>query len=140
MIQLYGTILLGGVNYTDQIRGFRLMSTREEIALPATFPSSGPPRAGATAGALIERVEMDVISGVAATSLWNELWTAITSDSGELAFQAWLEEGSTTSTANPKFSGTLIVSQLQTGGVLGSARVQTLSCPVTRDGVTKATS
>jgi hypothetical protein len=138
-IQLGGNLKLGPtigslVDYSGAISQMTISTTRESIAIPATL---GTPQASARPGSRAETLTIQFHSDTDPTSVWAELWDAIYTDAAELVFEGNLYPG-VTSTTNPKFSGTIRVMSLDTGGTVGSLRQQSQTYPVTEVGVVKA--
>lgn len=136
-IQLGGNFMLGPtgalVNQSNFITGMKIRTNRESITKPATL---GKPVRSSAAGAPEYQLEISFFSGVEPASMWAQLWDAVESATGELDFTANLEVG-VTSAANPKWSGRIVVMQLETGADVGSLRAQTQTYPVTQAGVVK---
>lgn len=140
IIQLGGNLKLGPtgslVDYSDNISQMVLNIARAAIAVPATL---GLPTASQSPGSKTETLQITYHSDLAAASVWAELYDAIMSDAAELDFEGTFEEGAV-SVDNPKFSGTIRVMGLATGGVVGSLRQQSQTWPLTEEGHVKATS
>jgi hypothetical protein len=109
--------------------------TRESIEQPATF---GAPIKTQVAGTEQDTVELEFFTDITATTIWNELYTAFKSTTGELYFEATYGTGSV-STDNPKWSGKCVVLGLDTYPEVGTLRQQSQTFPVTSAGVTRAT-
>jgi hypothetical protein len=138
MIQLEGNIQLGvneagATDYSGEITSLRNIRTRNVVTKPATFANA---REEEGAGALKEMLEINFLNALTASSLWAELYDAIDTDTGELYW-----EGTLTSAAvgadNPKFSGTIVVTAVHTGGDVGARLQQRQQYPIV-GGITKA--
>lgn len=135
--QLKGNIKLGpvtaSVDYSNFITSLTIHRTRESISVPATF---GTGRATQVAGALGESLEINFFSGTDAASVWAMIYDIVDTDASELKWEATLNTG-IVSADNPKFSGTITILALDTGGAVGSLRQQTQTYPITAAGITK---
>ena len=133
--QLEGNITFGATDYSDQIHALRINTTRTSVAQKPTFANA---RESEAAGAIKETLTIMFKSSMAAASFWAELWDVIHSDTAELAFSGTLVDA-VVSADNPEYSGTIVVTALETGGDVGSAREQTQTYPVTLAGITVST-
>lgn len=134
MIQLEGPITLGGTDYSDEITNMVIRRRRNMTTKPATFGNS---RESQKAGAVVEEVTITCLNDVAAAQVWAELWDAIDTDSGELAFTARLTSAAV-GADNPTFSGTLVVTGAEVGGQVGQQNTQQWTFPINDAGITKA--
>lgn len=135
--QLKGNIKLGpvtaSVDYSSFITSLVIHRTRESISVPATF---GTGRATQVAGALGETLEINFFSSTDAASVWAMIYDILDTDASELKWEATLNTGAV-SADNPKFSGTITILALDSGGTVGSLRQQTQTYPITAAGITK---
>lgn len=135
MLQLEGTILLGGVDYSDEITSLLITRRRNLVARPATFGNS---RETQKAGTLTEELTINFINGTAAALVWAELWDAIDTDSAELTFSGTLTDAAI-GADNPAFTGTCIVTGVSVGGQVGQYNQQTWTFPITEAGIVRDT-
>lgn len=135
--QLKGNIKFGVVTASTDFSAFitslTIHRTRESITVPATF---GTGRATQVAGALAESLEINFFSSTDAASFWAMLYDAVDTDTSQIKWEATLNTG-ITSADNPKFSGTIIILAIDSGGTVGTLRQQTQTYPITDVGVTK---
>lgn len=135
--QLKGNIKFGvltaNLDFSSNVTSLVIHRTRESITVPATF---GTGRATSVAGALSETLEINFFSSTDAASMWATIYDAIDTDTGELKWEATLNPGAVVAD-NPKFSGTITILAVDTGGTVGSLRTQTQTYPITAAGVTK---
>lgn len=136
--QLKGNIKFGVVtanlDFSSNVTSLVIHRTRESITVPATF---GTGRSTQAAGALAESLEINFFSSTDAASMWAVIYDAIDTDSAELKWEATLNPGAV-SADNPKFSGTITILAVDSGGTVGSLRAQTQTYPITDDGIVKA--
>lgn len=135
--QLKGNIKLGvltaDLDFSSNITSLVIKRVRESITVPATF---GTGRATQVAGALQESLEINFFSSTDAASMWATMYDAIDTDSSELKWEATLNVGAV-GPNNPKFSGTITVLGIDSGGTVGTLRAQSQTYPITDAGVTK---
>lgn len=135
--QLKGNIKFGvvtaNIDFSAFVTSLVIHRTRESITVPATF---GTGRASQVAGALSESLEINYFSSTDAASMWAMIYDAIDTDTGQLKWEATLNTG-ITSADNPKFSGTIIILAVDSGGAVGTLRLQQQTYPITDAGVTK---
>lgn len=125
--QLEANITLGGTDYSAEIRNITITGSREVVTGAGTYGDSTVSQAAGSAEYEVEMtVEYD--EGVAA-NVWNELWTAFTSATAELAFTGTRTTGAVSAT-NPRFDGTLLVTEIQAIGPVGEEKVATFTFPV----------
>lgn len=136
--QLKGNIKFGVVtanlDFSSNVTSLVVHRTRESITVPATF---GTGRATQVAGALGEALEINFFSSTDAASMWAMIYDAIDTDTAELKWEATLNPG-IVSADNPKFSGTIIILAVDTGGTVGTLRAQQQTYPITAAGIVKA--
>lgn len=126
-------ILTANLDFSNFVTSLTIHRTRESITVPATF---GTGRATQVAGALGETLEINFFSGTDAASMWALVYDIMDTDSSELKWEATLNTG-IVSADNPKFSGTITILALDSGGTVGSLRQQTQTYPITAAGITK---
>lgn len=135
--QLKGNIKLGvvtaNIDFSNYITSLMIHRSRESITVPATF---GTGRVTQVAGALSESLEINFFSSTDAASMWAMLYDALDTDTSEIKWEGTLNTG-IVSADNPKFSGTITILSLDTGGTVGSLRAQTQTYPITAAGVIK---
>lgn len=135
--QLKGNIMFGpvtpSIDFSSNVTALIIHRTRESISVPATF---GTGRATQVAGALAESLEINFFSSTDAVSMWATMYDILDTDASQLAWSATLNTG-LVSADNPKFSGTIILLALDTGGTVGTLRQQTQTYPITAAGITK---
>lgn len=134
MIQLEGTVTLASTDYSSEITSCVLRRQRRTSVLPPTF---GNKIESAKAGAEYNELTINFINEKAASKVWSELFDAIDTDTGEIAFTAKLDDGATGSD-NPEFSGTIVVTGAEFGGTVGQVNTQSQTFPITNAGVSKA--
>lgn len=135
MLQLEGPVTVGGTDYSDEITSVIIRRRRNMITSPATW---GNARETDAAGALKEEIQFNFLNHYAATKFWAELWDAIDTATGELAFTV---RGSSAAIGvdNPSFSGTMVVTGVEVGGQALQHNSQSWTFPITEAGIVKAT-
>lgn len=119
---LEGTLSIGSTtstltDYSDAITSFKISATADPIDIPATL---GGPKSQRK-GPVLYELEISYLSNDTdvTAELFRVLWTAVsttgTATAGQLAWSANLRDGATT-TANPKWTGTMIVMGAEIGG------------------------
>jgi hypothetical protein len=141
LIILTGSIKFGAsastnTDYSCWVTELRITRTRNLIEIPATFCDG---EASQRAGTQQNELTISYIGDIEESAFWAELWDAFETDSAELYFEANLKSGSTSSD-NPKFSGTIIVAGLGTGGVVGELSTDQQTFPLVPNTLTKAVS
>lgn len=121
-------------DYSFQITSMVISRTRNTVTEPATL---GTGREVEKAGTLSETLTINFFSDLAAASLWAVLYDVIDLDDPIIDFEGNLEEG-VVSADNPSFSGSASLMSLDTGNEVGSLRAQSITLPLTGDGVTKS--
>jgi hypothetical protein len=139
IIQLKGEFLLAPagdslVDYSDYVSQAKLMTTREEITIPATL---GTGRASKSAGVEEEVIEVSFFSNTDASSLWAALYDVVKTANSEVDFSVTLNEGAV-GTDNPKWTGTATLFSVDTGNEVGQLREQTVTLSVTGAGTTQS--
>lgn len=136
--QLKGNLKLGvvtaDIDVSASVTSMTIKKSRESITVPATLATG---KATQVAGAGSETLDIVFHSSMAAASLWAMLYDAMDTDTAELKFEGTLDEG-LVGADNPKFSGTIVILGVDTGGAVGALRQQTQSYPITAAGITKA--
>lgn len=133
MLQAEGVISLGGTAYSSEVVSCQLVTRRNLTKKPATF---GNIREVSSAGAIIEEAVITAFTSVTAASISDELWTAIRTDSSELAFLAKFVD-TTVGADNAEYGGTLVVTGATVGGRVNEWNLQTWTFPVTAAGIAK---
>lgn len=136
MLQAEGVITIGATAYSSEIISFQINWRRNLTTKPATF---GNIREVQSAGSRVEEVVITAFTSVAATSLTDELRTAVLTDSGELAFTAKFID-TTIGADNPEYAGTFVVTGATVGGRVNQWNQQTWTFPITSAGVALDTS
>jgi len=135
--QLKGNIKFGlvtaNLDFSNFVTSLVIHRTRESITVPATF---GTGRSSQVAGALAETLEINFFSSTDAASMWATMYDILDTDASELKWEATLNTGAV-GPDNPKFSGTIVLLALDTGGTVGNLRAQTQTYPITPAGITK---
>lgn len=123
-----GTVTLGGVDVSAEVTGFIMKGFTNDVAVPPTL-TSGTTHA---AGAKHYSAQIDYLSDDSSltTTLFGILWTAIATDSKELAFTARLRAGAESPT-NPSWSGTIVVTAASVGGKVEELSIGSITCPMT---------
>lgn len=135
MLQAEGVITVGATDYSDETISFQINQRRNLTTKPATF---GNIRESQSAGSLIQEVVITAFTSVASASLTDELWTAIATDSSELAFTAKFIDAAI-SANNGEYQGTFVVTGVTVGGRVNQWNQQTWTFPITDAGITKDT-
>jgi hypothetical protein len=130
-IQLKGALTIGGINVGDQCSSFVIKTERNSVTVPGTLTNI---REVQKAGAKKLSLVINFWSTMAAADFWAELWDAIDSNSGELAFTGKMNDAAL-SADNPEYSGNIVVLALDTGGEVGTLRAQSQTYPITRAGI-----
>lgn len=134
MIQLEGPLTLAGTDYSDEIPVCTIVRRRNMTTKPATW---GNARASQKAGSITESIRMTFLNDRVAAGVWAELWDAIDTDSGELAFVGRLTTAAV-GADNPSFTATIVTPGVEVGGTAGQQNSQTWEFPVTDAGIVKA--
>ena len=126
---LKGALSLGGTNIatsedvSEEATAFKLSFATNIVQVPSTL-SKGERN---LAGSQMWSIEIGYLSNDLATSLYRILYAAAISATGELFFQGSLRDGSVT-TANPRYCGTMIVSQADVGADAEALSVGSVVC------------
>jgi hypothetical protein len=114
------------VNYSGDFKLFECVRTR---ALVQKAPSFGSPEIEQKAAAVSHVVNCELATNEGdATGIWQLLWDAQATTTGEVYFSVVVGRGSVSAT-NPKFTGWLVVDELSFGSAPDSVRSQTRSFP-----------
>lgn len=135
MLQAEGVITIGATDYSDETISFEIVRRRNLTTKPATF---GNIREVQSAGSLVEEVRITAFTSVVATSLSDELYAAVDTDSSELAFTAKFVDAAI-SANNAEYQGTFVVTGATVGGRVNQWNQQTWTFPITAAGITKDT-
>jgi hypothetical protein len=112
--------------YSDDFRLFECVRTRG-VVLKA--PSFGSPAVESKAAATSHVVNCEFATNEGSSSgIWQLMWTAQATTTGELYFSVVVGRGSVSAT-NPKFTGYLLVTDLGFGSAPNQVRSQTRSFP-----------
>ena len=124
---LRGTITLGGTDVSAEILGVTISAMVNDVKVPATFTS------GIThlPGAQKYTAKFDYLSDDSgATTLFNVLYTAILTNSKELAFTGRLRAGAI-GAGNPQWNGTIVAASADIGGDVEALSEGSVSCTFT---------
>jgi hypothetical protein len=139
-IQLKGSLKLAPtgdtlVDYSNNISSLVISRNRNSVTQPATL---GTGREETKAGTLSESLTINFFSSTAAASVWAVLYDIMDDDASEVDFEGLLNNAAE-GTDNPKFAGTAVLLDLETGADVGTLRQQSITLPITADGITKTT-
>lgn len=131
-VQLEGNIKFGSTtadtNYNASITSLVINRATDIITIPKTFANA---LTDSEAGGETQTLTINFLGDpLSASSFWAELWDAMDTDDKSLVFAATLNDSTTVSATNPKFSGTVIVAGLGTGGDPGALRTQSQTFPI----------
>lgn len=125
-IQLGGNITVNAVDYSEDIAEFVIQRKRPGTTRPATF---GDPTVQQKAGADEYMVSINFFHDEGdASNFWAEAWAAMDTASAELPFTGTFKPGAVSPT-NPKFTGILVLTELDTGGKVGDWKGQQKTFP-----------
>jgi hypothetical protein len=131
-VQLNGVIRIGPVSgtlvdYSADISALVINTKIETVQRPPTY---GNPNKEARKGSIEDQVTLVFNADESpATGLWAVLYDAArNSATGELAFDAVYKSGSV-SASNPRFTGILLVSDIDTGTPVNEWKAQSKSFP-----------
>ena len=137
-LQLKGNLMLGPITADTDVSAYvtamTIKRSRTSIGIPATL-ATGEDSEAAGAGKTV--IELAFFSDFSADSIWDVLNAALDTPASELLFEGTLEEGVVSAT-NPKWTGTLIVMGVDTGGVVGALRSQSVTYPVKQGTLVKS--
>lgn len=135
--QLEGTVSLNAVDCSTEIYSFKIV---EERATSTRRPTFGNATESERAGATRTSIEIEFEDTLdPSTSLAHaEITDALRTDSGELTFEVTYKSDAV-SASNPTYSGTMVVTSVETGGTVGGELDQTQTFMVTAAGLTIAT-
>lgn len=131
LVQGLASVMLGPdaghlTDYTCAIRVFQINERRNTVI---KAPSFGSPALEERAAAGQATVTIEFISEfVASSGLWVEFLNAMATDSAELYFE-WTPNDDTVSATNPKRTGFIVVSDLDSGAPAYEARRQAKTFP-----------
>lgn len=114
---LKGNLSLGGTNIatsedaSEEVTAFKLSFARDVVNVPPTL-SKGKRN---LAGSVEYMIEIGYLSSDIATAVFRLLYAAMISATGELFFVGSMRDAAV-GTANPRYCGTMIVSQGDLGG------------------------
>ncbi len=124
---LRGTFTLGGTDVSDEVTGVHILGHVNDVQIPATLVTPVSHDGGATKYELqIDYISTDGTDGV----LFPALWTAIGTDSKELAWTCLMRAGIESPT-NPQWSGTIVVSGADLGGDVETLSTGSITCVLT---------
>ena len=135
--QLEGTVTLGGTDVSTEVFAFTITEERSTSTRRPTFGSANESERAGAAKAMVT-IDFEDTLDPSASLAHQEIADAIRTDSGELAFEVTYKTGAV-SASNPKYSGTIVCTSLETGGEVGSELEQSQTFPVTAAGITIAT-
>lgn len=127
----------GPTEYKDEVVRATMVLTTTTETLPATLGNDEEDEVG---GALKRSLEIEILESRAASGVWAELKAAYESATQELAFE-YLTDGPSVGTDNPKYSGTIRVTNLRVApSAVGKIRTQVITVPIKAGTWTEATS
>lgn len=131
-IQLEGNIKFGtttaGTQYNSEITSLMINRAVETITAPATFANAiTDPNAGPESDSLTINFLGDPLT---ASSFINALWEAMDTDEKILYWAATLNISTTVTATNPKYSGQIVVTDLDVGGDVAALRQQSKTYPI----------
>lgn len=132
-VQLTGSLTIDSLDCAEYVSKMTIRRTRSAVTVPATL---GNIIEHEKAGTLKEVLELEFFSAMTAGLLWAKLYTALGTNSAEVAFTGRLNDGAQ-GPNNPTFSGSIVILGLDTGADVGALRQQTQTYPITAAGVTK---
>jgi hypothetical protein len=142
-IQLGGIVRVGTAaatpTYTDvsdYVTMVTATTSRNSITKSATY---GNLFEDEKAGARKDSVTFQFVDDLGATAFRNILWDIMQTSASEMAFTVNFYDEAT-SVTNPRYSGTAVVLNLDTGGDVNSERSQSQTFPVLSPGLVKSTS
>jgi len=135
MIQLEGALTLNGTDYSDEIVMFEINEQRITTRKRATF---GNASRSEKAGDYQATITIEFIRDVVSAALAQELRTALLTDSAELTWSARFTDAAV-GADNPEYSGSLVVTEVGFGGVVGEENTSRVTFPITAAGITVTT-
>lgn len=124
---LRGTVTLGGTDVSAEVTGLTIKGMINDIVVPPTLTL---PK-GHIPGARKYTAQIDYLSDDSvSTNLFRKLWTAVGTDSKELAFTARLRSGAI-GVGNPQWNGTIIVAGADLGGDVETLSQGSITCTMT---------
>lgn len=135
-IVLTGNLTIEGNDVADVVSSFKIIRSFNAVTIPATLANR---REVTAAGAMTEQCEITFHSDVAAAGLWAELYDVIDTDDPVIEITGTVS-GDTVGPDNPEFSFDCRLMSLDTGGEVGALMQQTITLPITADGISKSTS
>lgn len=128
--QLKGNLKMGvltaDLDVSEWVTKMVIHRSRASIDIPATLATG---ESGTAAGAAASSLEIDYFSSLAATSIWHTLYTALGTDTSELLFEGTLDPG-VVGADNPKWTGTIVILGVDTGGTVGGLRTYSTTFPI----------
>ncbi len=113
-------------DYTCAIRDFRINDVRATVVKAPTFSN---PATEQKAASVSYTVTIDFLSPfITSSGLWNELLTALNTRTAELYFE-WTPTDDTVSASNPKRTGYIVVTDLDSGMAIGQPLRQVKTFP-----------
>jgi hypothetical protein len=114
------------VDYSSDVSALVINTKAEQVARPATY---GAPNKRAAKGALEDMVTLVFNADEQpSTGLWAVMYDALRNGNGELEFSAVYKAG-TISASNPKFTGIILVSDIDTGAPVNQWKAQSKTYP-----------
>ncbi len=130
-VQDRATVMLGPdpdnlTDYTCAIRSFVINDSRATVVKAPTFSN---PATEQKAASRLNSVTIDFLSAfVTSSGLWQEMLTALGTTTGELFFE-WTPSDDIVSATNPKRTGYLVVTDLDSGMAVGQSLRQIKTFP-----------
>ncbi len=130
--QLEGNIKFGSTtadtSYNSSVTSLVITRATDIITVPKTFANA---LTDSIAGGETQTLTVNFLGDpLSASSFWAELWDAMDTDDKTLYFAGTLNDSTSVSATNPKFSGVVVVSSLDTGGQVGELRAQSQTFPI----------
>lgn len=123
---LRGNQTIDATDVSDQVTSFKIMGTRDQIDIPATFGS----KASYAAGNDTYEVEIEYLSDMDATAVTQLLWTELDDTDGTVVLTGTFEDGAV-SAANPEFTMTAVVTGVGVGGEVNTVGLDSQTFPLT---------
>lgn len=117
--QQRGVMIFGGTDFSTHITTVAFQHARGSVEIPQTF---GSDETDSEPGALTTDMEITFLDPMTATSFHAALRPVI-EDDGEITFDT-LFDNTAAGSSNPRRTGTVIVTSLNTGGEVGGLRTQ----------------
>lgn len=135
--QLEHTVELNSVDVSAEVYEFKIIEKRATTRRrPTAANANESVKAGAASAEV--RIQFEDTLDPTTSLAHQELADALRTDSGEVTFLVRYKSGAVGVT-NPEYTGTLVVTELETGGEVGDELDQQQTFTVTQAGITIAT-